>query len=52
LEESKLGNKEKEGLKNKLVKGDLRAIKDFTARLRKAISISFGLESFSLLSNL
>jgi len=28
-----LGNKEKEGLKNKLAEGDPRAIKDFTAGL-------------------
>jgi len=52
LEETKLGNKEKEGLKNKLVKGDLRAIKDSTAGLRRAISFSPGLESFSSLSSL
>jgi len=35
-----LGNKEKEGLKNKLVKGDLRAIKDSTARLLGFIPIT------------
>jgi len=28
-----LGNKEKEGLKNELAKGDLRAIKDSTTKL-------------------
>jgi len=33
LEESRLGNKEKEGLKNKLAEGDLGAIKDPTTGL-------------------
>jgi len=33
LEEIRLGNKEKEGLKNKSAKGDPRAAKDPTARL-------------------
>jgi len=33
LEKSRLGNKEKEGLKNKLAKGDPEAIKDFTTRI-------------------
>jgi len=37
LEESRLGNKEKEELKNKLVKGDLRVIKDSTVRVWGAI---------------
>jgi len=47
-----LGNKEKEGLKNELAKGDLRAIKDSTAGLWRAISFSPKLESFFLLFNL
>jgi len=38
LEENKLGNKEKNGLKNELAKGDLRAIKDSTARLLGFVS--------------
>jgi len=38
LEESRLGNKEKEGLKNKLAKGDLRATKDSATGVRGAIS--------------
>jgi len=33
LEKSKLGSKEKEGLKNELAKGDLKVIKDSTAKL-------------------
>jgi len=40
LEKSKLDSKEKEGLKNKLAEGDLKAIKDFTARLLGFISIT------------
>jgi len=40
LEESRLSNKEKEGLKNKLAKADLRAIKDPTTRLLGFISIT------------
>jgi len=38
LEESRLSNKEKEGLKNKLAKGNLGAIKDSATRVRGAIS--------------
>jgi len=52
LEEIRSGNKEKEGLKNELVKGDPRAVKDPTARLWRTISGSFRLESFSSLSSL
>jgi len=52
LEEIRLGNKEKEGLKNKLAKGDLRVVKDPIAGLWRAISRSFRLEPFSLLSSL
>jgi len=51
-QENRLGSKKKEGLKNKLVKGDLRAIKDPTARLRRTVSGSFRLELFFLLSSL
>jgi len=40
LKESKLGSKEKEGLKNELAKGDLRAIKDSTAKLLGFVSIT------------
>jgi len=35
-----LGSKEKEGLKNKLANGNLRAIKDSTTRLLGFISIT------------
>jgi len=52
LEEIKLGNKEKEGLKNELTKGDLRAAKDPTAGLWRTVSGSFRLEPFSSLSSL
>jgi len=52
LEESRLGNKEKEGLKNELAKGDLGTIKDPTTRLWRTVSGSSGLEPFSLLSSL
>jgi len=52
LEESRLGNKEKKGLKNKLVKGDLGADKDPTTGLWRTVSRSSGLELFSLLSSL
>jgi len=41
LEESRLGNKEKEGLKNKLVKGDLGATKDSTTRVQGAVPRPF-----------
>jgi len=47
-----LDSKEKEVLKNKLAKGNLKAIKDSAARLRGAISFSFRLEIFYLFSNL
>jgi len=47
-----LGNKEKEGLKNELAEGDLRANEDSTTGLWGTVSGSFGLESFSSLSNL
>jgi len=52
LEESRLGSKEKEGLKNELAKGDLKVIKDPTARLWRAVSVSFRLKFFSFLSSL
>ena len=38
MEESRLGNKEKEGLKNKLAKGNLGATKDSATRVQGAIS--------------
>jgi len=38
LLEIKLGNKEKEGLKNKLAKGDKRVTKDLAIELLKFIS--------------
>jgi len=37
LEESRLGNKEKEGLKNKLAEGDLGATRDSTTGVRGAV---------------
>jgi len=37
LEKSKLGSKEKEGLKNKLAKGDLGVIKDSATGIQRAI---------------
>jgi len=46
-----LGNKEKEGLKNKLTKGDLGATEDSTTGLQRAVSFSVGLEFFSSLSS-
>jgi len=52
LEEIKSGNKEKEGLKNKSAKGDLRVTKDPTTGLWRTVSKSFGLKPFSLLSSL
>jgi len=52
LEENRLSNKEKEGLKNELAEGDLGAIKDPTTGLWRTVSGSFGLEPFSLLSSL
>jgi len=33
LKEIRLSNKEKKNLKNKLAKGDLKIIKDFTAKI-------------------
>jgi len=39
LEESKLGSKEKERLKNKLAEGDLGAVKDPAAGLQRAVSL-------------
>jgi len=51
LEEIRLGNKEKEGLKNELVKGNLRVAEDPTTGLWRTVSGSFGLEPlFSLFS--
>ena len=47
-----LDNKEKEGLKNELAKGDLRVVKDPTIGLWRTVSRSFRLEPFSLLSSL
>jgi len=52
LEEIRLGNKEKEELKNKLAKGDLGAAEDPTTRLWRTVSRSFGLEPLSSLSSL
>jgi len=37
LEEIKLGSKEKEGLKNELVEGDLGVAKDSTARVWRIV---------------
>jgi len=37
LEKSRLGNKEKERLKNKLAEGDLGVTKDSTAGVRRAV---------------
>ena len=50
----KLGQviKKKEGLKNKLAKGDLKAIKDSTAKLQRAVSFFYKLKSLFLLFNL
>jgi len=38
LEEIKLNNKEKDGLKNKLAKGNKWAIKDSTTGVQRAVS--------------
>jgi len=37
LEKSRLGNKEKEGLKNELAEGDLGATRDSTTRVWGAV---------------
>ena len=52
LLEIRLGNKEKEKLKNKLIKGDKKVIKDPTTRLLGFISTIGQLKSLFLLFNL
>ena len=52
MEEIKLNSREKEGLKNKLAKGDKGAIEDPATKLLGAVSTISKVESFFLFSSL